>query len=70
MAALGIATNLWLASRFTANPQPAATLVRALRAVGLWNALRYLRLSRVFPRALARLRANVNTSAQAEDESS
>ena len=61
MAALGVATNLWLASRITDKPQSMTTLAKALWTVGVRNALRYLRLSRVVPRVLARLRANVNS---------
>ena len=61
MAALGVATNLWLASRITDKPQSMTTLAKALWAAGIRNALRYLRLSRIVPRVLARLRANVNS---------
>jgi glycosyltransferase involved in cell wall biosynthesis len=59
MAALGVTTNLWLASRFTTKPQPVTTLLHAVRTAGIRNSLRYLRLSRIIPRALARLRANI-----------
>ena len=61
MATLGVKTNLWLASRITAKPQPTATLLRALRTAGIRSSIRYLRLSRIVPRVVARLRANVNT---------
>ena len=61
MASLGVATNLWLASRITDKPQSMTTLAKALWSVGVRNALRYLRLSRIVPRVLARLRANVNS---------
>ncbi len=61
MATLGVSTNLWLASRITAKPQPTATLLRALRTAGIRSSIRYLRLSRIVPRVVARLRANVNT---------
>lgn len=67
MAALGIATNCWLASRMTAKPQSVATLVRALWTAGGWNALRYVRLSRIVPRVRARLRASVKASATSGD---
>lgn len=60
MAALGVTTNLWLASRITDKPQSMATLAKALWTAGIRNAFRYLRLSRIVPRVLARLRANVN----------
>lgn len=59
LAALGVDVNLWLASRITDKPQPTAVLVRAFRAAGIRNSARYLPLSRVVARALARLRANV-----------
>ncbi|MGI5868928.1 MAG: glycosyltransferase family 2 protein [Kiritimatiellia bacterium] len=64
MATLGVEANRWLASRLTPKPQPAATLIRALRAAGAGNAFRYIRLSRVVPRTLARFRANVKPPAQ------
>ena len=61
LAALGVTTNLWLASRIADKPQSVATLAKALWNAGIRNAVRYLRLSRIVPRVLARLRANVNT---------
>jgi len=59
LAALGVDVNLWLASRITDKPQSAAALVEAFRAAGIRNSVRYLHLSRVIPRALARVRAHV-----------
>lgn len=59
MAKLGIATNLWLASRLSGQPQPVKTIIREFRDAGFRNSLRYIHLSRVIPRTLARLRARI-----------
>jgi len=55
LAALGIETNIWLAARMTGGRPTLATLFRSARRAGLMNSMRYLRLSRIIPRAAARM---------------
>jgi len=67
MANLGVTINLWLASRITARPLPLGTLVGAFCRAGVCNALRYLRLSRIGSRTLARLRARIHVPLPPQD---
>lgn len=69
LAYLGNATNLWLASHVSTNPQSFTTLIGAIWKAGLWNAVHYPRLSQIRSRVLARLKARVNPRSSSENSS-
>ena len=59
LAALGIETNIWLASKMTGTQPPLSSLFGSLRKAGLMDSMRYLWLSRILPRAAARITARL-----------
>lgn len=57
MAWFGVDVNLWLAAKAVRQPFPATRLLHAAGRAGIANALAYSVISRMVPRAMARLRA-------------